>query len=105
MTGDNSRNYKKNQSVSDYRSVNLENILVFKTCKIHNPTDPLSPHSVYLQLNQHYTRLERDYPEFSKKEIVDPGFHEEVLDLEKFWKDVGISRWPKVFRRKNKKAN
>ena len=57
------------------------------------------------QLNQHYIRLERDYSEFPKKEIIGAGFHEEVLDLEEFWKDIGISRWHKIFRYKKRKAN
>jgi hypothetical protein len=30
-------------------------------------------------------------------------FHEEVLDLEEFWKDMGISRWHKIFRYKKEK--
>ena len=55
------------------------------------------------QLNQHYIRLEREYSEFAKKEIIGAGFHEEVLDLEEFWKDIGISRWHKIFRYKKRK--
>lgn len=62
------------------------------------------------QLDRNYIWLERDYPEFAKKEILKPGYHEEVLDLEKFWKDkdIGISRWRKIkfFRyKKRRKAN
>ena len=57
------------------------------------------------QLNEHYNWLENTYAEFAKKEILDPEFHKEVLDLEEFWKDkdMGISRWRKIFRYKKRK--
>jgi hypothetical protein len=36
------------------------------------------------------------------QEILDPGFHQEVKNLEEFWKDedIGVSRWRIIFRLK-----
>jgi hypothetical protein len=54
------------------------------------------------QLDGNYGWLEKYYPEFAKREILDPGFHQEVKNLEEFWKDedIGVSRWRKIFRLK-----
>lgn len=48
-------------------------------------------------LENYYTIVEKEYPEFLKKELS-PAFHAEIPYLRQVWKHEKLSRWQKILR-------